>query len=264
VPKPPTAAKPATEAKEPAKEPDEDEALAQHVQGGDNRTVPFSALEKVRADWKSKAAAHEAEARVLRQQLEAIQRNQQAPPPQPPPAPSVMQFQAPPDFNADPQGFMQTMVANQQRALLNERLNHSEALVRERISEEDLAKYVGEFKAAAEKEPTLWGKLYAQPSPYAWMTKTIDTMRKHAEIGDDPSAYEARMREKLEAEFRAKWEAEAGGTLNGAPAPSVTAGMQPSLASVRSVAGRTTNAWTGPPDMNDILRRPDKRAAARH
>jgi hypothetical protein len=226
--------------------------------------VPFSALEKVRADWKSKAAAHEAEARVLRQQLDEFKRAQAAPPPMPPQP--VPQWQPPPDPATDPVGALQHMQRQQQQMLLNERLNMSEAVVSERIGAEDLGKYVAEFKAAAEKEPSLWGKLYAQPNPYGWMTREIDAMRKRAEIGDDPAAYETKMRAKLEAEFRAKWDAEAG--QQEPPRQPATAGMQPSLASVRSVAGRATPTFSGPPPLEDLFpghnRRPNANGAARH
>jgi hypothetical protein len=251
--KPPsTPEKPAREAKpEEPHEPDEDEAL-QHVQGGDNRTVPFSALERVRNDWKSKAAAHEARAELLARQLEEAKR----PPPAPPPVPQPM-FAAPPDFQADPNGWATTFAQNQQRALLNERLNVSEIYARDKIGD-DLDKYVTEFKAAAEREPTLWGKLYSQPGPYQWLIKEVDRMRQRAEIGDDPVAFRAR----VIAEERAKWEAEtqgqpAQGNGNGRTSPA--AGLPPSLANARSVAGRTTTTFTGPPSMEDILRRPDRR-----
>jgi hypothetical protein len=247
---PSTPGKPEAAPKKP--EPDEDEGLAQHVQGGDNRTVPFSALEKVRNDWKSKAAAHEARAELLARQLEEAKR----PPPAPPPVPQPM-FAAPPDFQQDPNGWATTFAQNQQRALLNERLNVSEIYARDKVGD-DLDKYVTEFKAAAEKEPTLWGKLYSQPGPYQWLIKEVDRMRSRAEIGDDPVAFRAR----VIAEERAKWEAETQGQPaqgNGGGRTSPAAGLPPSLANARSVAGRTTTTFTGPPSFDDILRRPDRR-----
>jgi hypothetical protein len=256
-PQPPsTPEKPAREAKEA--EPDEDEALAQHVQGGDNRTVPFSALEKVRNDWKSKAAAEKAKADLLAQQLEEFKRAQAAPPPAPPPQ---VQYQPPPDPSVDPVGAFRYMQMEHQRQMLNERLNMSEAVVTERIGKDDLDKYVQDFKAHAEKDPTLWGKLYSQASPYAWMTKEIDRLRGVAEIGDDPAAFRAR----VIAEERAKWEAEAAQLQpgNGAQRTSPVAGMAPSLASVRSVAGRTTSTFTGPPPLEALFPGHNKRRDAR-
>jgi hypothetical protein len=265
--KPPTTKPEATakapEAKEPtAKEPEpepEDEAL-QHVQGGDNRTVPFSALEKVRNDWKSKAAAEKAKADLLAQQLEEFKRAQQAPAPQPQPPP---QYQLPPmpDPQTDLYGYLRYQEVVRERQLLNERLNLSEAFVTDKIGEDKLREYVTEFKQHADKDQALWNKLYNQPNPYGWMIREMDRLRQHAEIGDDPAAFRAR----VEAELRAKWEAEmltpqAG---NGAARPSPVAGMAPSLANARSVAGRTTTTFTGPPSFDDILRRPD-RSASRH
>jgi hypothetical protein len=251
---PSTPDKAAREAKKP--EPDEDEALAQHVQGGDNRTVPFSALEKVRNDWKSKAAAHEARAELLARQLEEAKR----PPPAPTPAPQPM-FAPPPDFQQDPNGWASTFAQNQQRALLNERLNVSEIYARDKIGD-DLDKYVTEFKAAAEREPTLWGKLYSQPGPYQWLIKEVDRIRQHAEIGDDPAAF----RSRLEAELRAQWEAETQGqpAQGNGGRTSPAAGLPPSLANARSVAGRTTSTFTGPPAMEELFpgnhrRRPQQR-----
>jgi hypothetical protein len=240
----------APKAKEPEPEPEDDTGL----DGG--TMVPFGALEKARNarnDWKSKAAAEKAKADLLAQQLEELKRQPAAPQAPAPAAPSVMQFQALPDFATDPNGWAQVIVANQQRALLNERLNHSEALVRERIGAEELAQYIADFKSAAEQEPTLWGKLYSQPSPYAWMTKEVDRLRKRAEIGDDPAEYEKRL--------RAKWEAEQQAATP-QPAPvSPAAGMAPSLAGVRSMAARGSTPFTGPPSLDELFRRPDKRAS---
>jgi hypothetical protein len=237
--------KPAREAK--AAEPEaehEDEALA-HVQGGDNRTVPFSALEKVRNDWKSKAAAHEARAELLAKQLEEAKR--------PPPvveAPPVQQMAPPPDPRVDPVGAMQYLQVQHQHMLLNERLNVSELHARDKLGD-DLDKYVAEFKEAAGKDQTLWGKLYSQPGPYQWLVKEMDRRRSMAEVGDDPAAF----RTRLEAELRAKWEQELGqpaqGNGNGRTSPA--AGLPPSLANARSVAGRTTHSFTGPPSMDELF-----------
>jgi hypothetical protein len=255
-PQKPSEAKPeATAAKEPEPEP-EDEAL-QHVQGGDNRTVPFSALEKVRNDWKSKAAAEKARADLALKQLEEFQQRQQAPAPQPAPAP---QFQLPPmpDPQTDLYGYLRYQEVVRKRELLNERLNLSEAFITDKIGEDKLREYVAEFKQHADKDQSLWGKLYNQPNPYGWMAREIDRLRQRAEIGDDPAAF----RTRLEAELRAKWEAEAmqPQTGSGGVRPSSVAGMAPSLANARSVAGRSQPTWTGAPSMDDILRRPDRNA----
>jgi hypothetical protein len=79
------------------------------------------------------------------------------------------------------------------------------------------------------------------------MIDNNQTAKLHDEIGTDPAAYEARL--------RAKWESERG---NGAQ-PSPVAGMPPSLANARSSAPRSSNGFSGPLAMEDILRRPERR-----
>ena len=64
---------------------------------------------------------------------------------------------------------------------------------------------MAEFRNLANADPTLFGKLYSQPHPYAWLTREVDRLRLVRDVGDDPAAY----REKILAEERAKWEAEA-------------------------------------------------------
>jgi hypothetical protein len=66
------------------------------------------------------------------------------------------------------------------------------------------------------------------------------------EVGDDPNAYEAKL--------RAKWEAERG-QPEAPPRVSPAAGMQPSLAGQRSVAARTAPGFSGPPSLEDIFAR---------
>ena len=114
------------------------------------------------------------------------------------------------------------------------------------MGDEKLSEYVEEFRQLANADPTLFGKLYSQPHPYAWLTREVDRLRLVRDVGDDPAAFRAR----IEAEARAKWEAEAKAVP---PAPSPAAGMQPSLGAARSVAGRTAGAWSGEPSLDDVL-----------
>ena len=233
--KPPEAAAKAPEA-EPEDEP-------QPHTGSDNRTVPFSALEKVRNDWKSKYAAEQARAELLAKQLEEARK---PPPPVQQQAPQP-QYIPPPDPAQDPQGYHQRV----QGVILNERLNTSEMLLREKVGDDAVDALITEFQQAAKADPTLYGKLYQQTRPYQWAAKEVEAMRLRRDIGDDPAAYRAR----IEAEARAKWEAEAGQQPNGANghAPSPAAGLPPSLASARSVAGRTASPFTGPPPLEALF-----------
>ena len=246
----------AAKTSEPKAEPEDD---AQPHTGSDNRTVPFSALEKVRNDWKSKYAAEQARAELLAKQLEEAKRPPPPPSSQPPQQDHVVQL---PDFNTDPRGFVVGMAIQHQRELVNERLNISQALLTDKIGEAKVQEYVADFKAFAEQDPTLWPKLYQQAMPYQWMTSEIDRRRMHREIGDDPSAFEARIREKVLAEIAA-----AGGNGNGEAAPAPRGpglpAQPPSLASARSVAGRTAVAFTGPPPMSELFPGVENRRRAR-
>ena len=231
------AAKPAT-----AKpEPEDDGELLDPIDG--EPIMPRRAYEverRRRQDWKEKAARLEGELAAYRRQQEEAQRQAAAPPQQ------QQQYQPPPDPAHDPRGFAQHLVQQQQAALLNERLNNSEMMLADKIGAEKLSEYVNEFRQMANADPTLFGKLYSQPHPYAWLTREVDRLRLVRDVGDDPAAFRA----KIEAEARARWEQEAKATP---PTPSPAAGMQPSLGTARSVAGRTAGAWSGEPSLEDVL-----------
>jgi hypothetical protein len=223
------------EPKAPEKPPEDDDEPSERLDHDGKSYIPQQVLErerKRRQDWKEKAARLEGELAAYKAQQEQARQ----------PQPEQMPPLAPIDPAQDPVGF----TARLQQVLLNERLNNSEERLREKIGDEKLNEYVNEFKQLAQRDQTLFGKLYSQTNPYAWMTREVDRLRHLREVGDDPSAYRAR----IEAEARAKWEAEAAAKP---PPPSPAAGMQPSLATARSVAGRTASTWTGEPSLEEVL-----------
>ena len=234
----PAAAPAKPETKPAAAEPD-DAAPEQSEDG----KIAFQAFERERArrqDWKEKAVRAETERDELRRQLEEAKR---APPAAAtPPAPPQ-----PIDPAADPQGFVNRI----QGVVLNERLNQSEMMLREKLGDDPVNAIITEFKQASAANPSLIQQLYAQVHPYQWAAKQVDILRAQREIGDDPAAYRAR----IEAEARAKWDAEHAANGTAQPRVSPAAGMPPSLANARSVAGRAAPAFTGPTPLQDILRR---------
>ena len=240
-PKVETKAEPTAKPDKAKPEADEDTDPPEPLEG--EPVIPRRAYEderRKRQDWKARAVQAETRHQELQRQLEDAQRRATAPPPQPQAPP-----QPPPDPATNPQGWAQHVVQQQQAALLNERLNNSEMMLADKIGAEKLSEYVSEFRNLANADPTLFGKLYSQPHPYAWLTREVDRLRLVRDVGDDPAAFRA----KIEAEARAKWEAEA----KAQPAPSPAAGMQPSLGTARSVAGRTAGAWTGEPSLEDVV-----------
>ena len=208
--------------------------------------IPRRAYEderRKRQDWKLRAVEAETKHKELQRQFDEAQRRATAPPP---PQAAPQPQQPPPDPQTDPRGFANHLMQQQAATLLNERLNNSEMMLREKIGDEKLGEYVEEFRQMAQADPTLFGKLYSQPHPYNWMTREVDRLRLVRDVGTDPAAY----REKILAEGRAQWEQEA---TPAPPAPSPALGMQPSLATARSVAGRSAGAWTGEPSLEDVL-----------
>jgi hypothetical protein len=122
----------------------------------------------------------------------------------------------------------------------------SQLILEKEIGTEAVDQLVNGFKAEAEKDPSLYQKMYAHSNPYAFVQKHMEKARLYQEIGDDPAAYEAKLREKWQAEVN-------GGTVSLPVSPA--AGLQPSLANVRSAAPRGAPAFTGPPSLGDILQR---------
>ena len=224
----------------------------------------YEAERRRRQDWKERAARAEAQAEMLRRQVEeAQQRAIPAAAPQPPPQPPP---QLPPiDVLNNPQGFVERVqqVFQHERTqleqkMLNDRLNMSEERLRDKIGDK-VDEYVRDFQTFAQRDPSLWGKLYSQANPYGWLQREIDRQRLHRDVGDDPEAFKQRLRAEWEAEQAANAGTNGGGGGNGAAPPRPMPRMAPSLANVRSVAGRTDVGFSGAPSLDDILARPQTR-----
>lgn len=204
----------------------------------------FDALRHQRHDWKAKAIEAETKRAELERQLNEAKAAANRPPPMPAPVPEEV-----PNPAVDPAGY-HAYVQNQiARDATNQRLNMSEMLLRREKGAEAVDSAIAEFKVAAERDPGLFRQLYSQPDPYGWAYAHVERLRLLAEVGDDPAAFKA----KIEADARAKWEAE-----RAIPAPrpvSPAAGMAPSLANARSVAGRSAPTYTGPTPLEAIFGR---------
>ncbi len=237
----------------------------------DGRNVPLAALEAERAkrnDWKKRASETEGQLAEVRRQYDEMQRQleelRKAPRAAPPPPPQQVPEPAPmpelPDPNQNPVGYITAMMQHQQRQaeerLVHERFNTSELLLRRQIGDEAVDQLMAEFQEAAAADPTLRMQVANQRDPFGWAHKTMQQRRAIREMGDDPNAFRA----KLEAEIRAKLEAEMGAARSAAPAAPPAPGraplprQQPSLAGVRSIAGRTVED-DGDVPLGDILRR---------
>jgi hypothetical protein len=227
------------EAPDETETPDEGDDAPPEPRPGE-RTVPLAVLEKTRKDHKERAARLEGELAELRRQFEEAKRTAQQPP---------QQYQPPQPI--DPVQQPEAFVERIQQVVLNERLNSSEMMLRREIGAEAVDAAIKDFKEAAKGDPTLFPKLYQQPDPYGWLAKHVEVLRMQREIGDDPTAYRAKLRAEIEAELASRGDAPLPPQAPVSPA----ARLAPSLANARSAAPRAAGAWSGPTPLEDIFRR---------
>jgi len=188
------------------------------------KRVPLAALESVRGeknDWKSKALLLEGELNAMRAQRE---RPQQAPEEQQP---------------VDPIAYVQQSMED-----INQRV--SERFARQVHGTEKVDKAFQLVLKEAQKNPAYGQQIYASPDPWDVIVKEGQRLEMMADMGNDPAAFEAKLREKIREELAA--EAEASGAQPAARK------IPTSLAGARSSAGRTAGVFTGPPSLDDILK----------
>jgi hypothetical protein len=196
-----------------------------------DKLVPLKALEeerKGRQDWKEKAIRFEEELKHLRAQKEQ------------PPAQETSQQQH------------QPVEMDYQTALINERLNTSEMLLRSK--HDDVDEKLAVFQAEAAKNPALGAELLKQRHPYEWMYQQATRMQALASIGDDPVAYREKMRAELLAELQGQQQTQTAETVQ-QPTQAAAPVLPKSLATSRSAGPRSAATWTGPTALNDILKR---------
>lgn len=131
----------------------------------------------------------------------------------------------------DPQGYHTWQQNQTQRMLFNERLNLSEAMLRDTPGLDKVDEKLAAFQKAVGSNPALRADLSRQSHPYKWAYEQGGKLLAMAEVGDDPAAFRAR----VEAEVRAKIEAELSGA---APAT----GAVEAIVIPRSLAGQTSSA----------------------
>jgi hypothetical protein len=189
-----------------------------------DKLVPLKALEeerKGRQDWKEKAIRFEEELKHLR--AGGGQQGQQQ------------------QEQSSPLTFEQ--------ALLNERMNVSEMMLRNQ--HQDVDDKLAVFQAEVAKNPALGAELAKQRHPWEWMYKQAQRIQALNDIGDDPTAYEAKLRDKIMAEIQGQQQQQ---TPAAATAQAAAPVLPKSLATARSAGPRSAPAWTGPTPLNDILK----------
>lgn len=217
------ASEPATELKgdTPAEPTQAAAATGEPPAPGHEKSVPLSALEaerKQRQDWKEKAIR-------LEEQLKAAQ------------APQGQQ-----------QAAQQPTQIPVEEALINERLNMSEMMLRQ--THNDVDEKIDRFKQELDRNPALSADLRRQTHPYKWAYEYAARLQLMDEIGTDPNAYREKLKEQVKAELAQQVSATPEQPAAAAPAPRIPQ----SLATAHSVGARTAPSWTGPTPLDNILK----------
>lgn len=177
---------------------------------------------------REKRQTLERELANLRQQIEANQQPQAAPP-------SIWE---------DDEGAL-AYVKNEavtqavQQATLNAKLDMSEMMVRQ--SNADFEEVKAEFLALAQDNPVLVQQALADPHPWNKAYQIAKNARTMRDLGaTDLDTLKAKMREELLAEMQAQ-------------VPAAPAGLPPTLSTQRNVGQRTGPAWSGPRSLDELL-----------
>lgn len=227
---------------EPAPAPEPEPELEPAIDTDNFRKLraAVEATKKERNDYKGERDRLAGELAAYKAQLDAAR---QAPPPVAREAPPP---QAIPNPIEDPEGF----IRYQDQRRFSDRLDMSETMLREQLGDEEVDAKIDVYKKAVADNPAL----NIPPNhrhPWKWAYDQGKRLIAAQEIGDDPAAY----RTKLEAEIRAKVEAEMAGNATQAAAPRVA--LPRSLSSVTSAAPRSAPAQA--PEWEDIWDRKNRK-----
>jgi len=126
---------------------------------------------------------------------------------------------------------MQAHAQRYEQELFNTRLFLSEARAKEKFSDYDDT--IAVFIEVAQNNPNLANAVRAHPTPALQAYEIGRKARLYRDIGDDPEAYERKLREK--------WEAERNGNPNPAPSANPAAARAPVPRSLASTTSAKVN-----------------------
>jgi hypothetical protein len=160
-----------------------------------------------------------------------------------------------PDIFENPSSFVRHEM-NEPLTEMRQVLMHNSRLIAEqRHTDEVVQAADAAFTQAYQSgqlDPADYQRVIRSPNIFDAAVKWHKRQQAQAEIGDDPVAYRAR----VEAEIRAKFEADAQNPDRLTEQPQQRAPVMPSnLAAARNVGSRAGPAWGGPTKMDDIFKR---------
>lgn len=148
-----------------------------------------------------------------------------------------------PDFWADPEARMTMEREELQETMFVERCNLTADIARQRYKNYD--EMQAAFLEAAEADPSLFARLRAERNPAEFAYKHGVLHRELGSVNGDMTAYRAKIRAEVEAEFAAKQ-----GVVPVVVPTSLNADTSPTAA---------TEVYAGPPPLKSLLRINDRR-----
>lgn len=202
---------------DPVAEPPAEEPVAQEEPAKPEEPVmvPLSALQELRQELK---------------QLKQVQHQAAQPKPQPAP-----------DMFEDPEGYRAYVERNVSNGMTRAKLEMSRFMAEREFGAETVEAAYEYFN----QHPDQSQALLNHPSPFHAAVDVYNRQRVAQEIGNDPEAY----RQKLEAEIRAKVEAE----LVAKQVRDKAGRFAPSMADTPGTGGGPKTNWAGPARLDDVL-----------
>lgn len=197
------------------------------------RHVPVKALE----DERRKRQELE---RLVADLQRQVQQPQQRPQAEQPP-------QQPPDPWTDPEGAFRYQQQQFENQLYQTRVSLSRAVLMGQKS--DFEEYEKVFFETADANPGLYQQLRQHQSPAQFAYDMGRKIKMQREIGDDPEAYKARLREELMAEIQSQQAPQQAPQSQAAKAPPPKSLAGTPSAQPRDDRGR----FAGPASLEDIL-----------
>ena len=167
----------------------------------------------------------------LRDEIRALKA---APQPQAAPEPA-------PDFFDDPQGAVQHAVSPVKDSVESTKLAMSKFFAEDKFGKD----LVADAMAYYDQNPAQSQAFMNHPSPFHAAVEAYQQVKVAQEIGSDPAAYEAKLRERLEKEIKAELVAQQVKTAAGNPAPS--------LANTTGTGGGPKTTWAGPASLESVV-----------
>lgn len=206
---------------EPTEGTGETEAAPPAAEKGKDQHVPITALRDEREKRQREQARAEAAERKL-QEFQRWREHQEAARQQPQIDPVL-----------EPEKALAHVQQQFQEQLWNERCQISEVMARQAVGEEAVEAAKAAFLEEAQRNPALGMEIRNQAHPYDFVVKWHKRQQAMAEIGEDPDAYRARLREEVMRELAQQ-------TPQTAPQPSTRTPAPPrSLSSAPAAGGDT-------------------------